>query len=120
MEAVYTLLQEKSVRDLTIEEVAKRAGVSKPTLYKWWPTKAALVMTLFQERIATYPPPVETLSAEPSLRWRVRRMFARRVFAKGVVATQATAHYLQDWILALRRARCTCLWIRVVLPSVMA
>ena len=74
MEAVYTLLQEKSVRDLTIEEVARRAGVSKPTIYKWWPTKAALVMTLFHERIATYPQPAETLTAEQSLRWRVRRM----------------------------------------------
>ena len=36
MDAVYTLLQKKSVRDLTIEEVAKRARVGKPTLYKWW------------------------------------------------------------------------------------
>ena len=34
MNAVYALLQEKSVRDLTIEAVAKRAGVGKPTLYK--------------------------------------------------------------------------------------
>ena len=74
MEAAYTLLQEKSVRDLTIEEVAKRAGVSKPTIYKWWPTKAALVMTLFHERIATYPQPLEALGAEQSLRWRVQRM----------------------------------------------
>jgi len=35
MDAVYALLQEKSVRDLTMEEVAKRAKVGKPTLYKW-------------------------------------------------------------------------------------
>jgi hypothetical protein len=34
MDAVYVLLEEKSVRDLTIEAVAKRAGVGKPTLYK--------------------------------------------------------------------------------------
>jgi len=32
MDAVYTLLQEKSVRDLTMEEIAKRARVGKPTL----------------------------------------------------------------------------------------
>src|SRR5579859_2667198 len=40
MDAVYSLLQKKSVRDLTMEEVAKRAQVGKPTLYKWWPNKA--------------------------------------------------------------------------------
>ena len=53
MDAVYGLLQEQSVRDLTMEAVAKRAKVGKPTLYKWWPTKAALVLAMFAERIAT-------------------------------------------------------------------
>ena len=32
LDAVYELLQERSVRDLTMEAVAKRAGVGKPTL----------------------------------------------------------------------------------------
>ncbi len=77
MEAVHALLQEKSVRDLTIEEIAKRAGVSKPTIYKWWPTKTALVMTLLHERIAFHPPQeVEARSAEQALRWRVRRLIS--------------------------------------------
>src|ERR1700731_4873639 len=52
VDAVYALLQEKSVRDLTIEEVAKRAKVGKPTLYKWWPTKATLVLAMLCERMA--------------------------------------------------------------------
>jgi len=51
MDAVFELLQEKSVRELTLEEVAKRAKVGKPTLYKWWPGKAALVMAMFHERL---------------------------------------------------------------------
>src|SRR5580692_10750203 len=52
VDAVYALLQEKSVRDLTIEEVAKRARVGKPTIYKWWPTKATLVLAMLCERMA--------------------------------------------------------------------
>lgn len=52
MDAVYALLQERSVRDLTMEAVARRAGVGKPTLYKWWPSKAALVFAMFHERLA--------------------------------------------------------------------
>jgi AcrR family transcriptional regulator len=74
MDAVYALLQEKSVRDLTMEEVAKRAKVGKPTLYKWWQTKAALVLAMLCERMA---PNLETptiLTAEESLRFRVRRL----------------------------------------------
>jgi len=74
MDAVYALLQEKSVRDLTMEEVAKRARVGKPTLYKWWPTKATLVLAMLCERMAPNLEKPTTLTAEESLRFRVRRL----------------------------------------------
>jgi AcrR family transcriptional regulator len=74
MDAVYDLLQEKSVRDLTMEEVARRAGVGKPTLYKWWPTKATLVLAMLCERMAPSLATPTTLTAEESLRARVRQL----------------------------------------------
>jgi len=72
LDAVYELLQKSSARDLTMEAVAKRARVGKPTLYKWWPTKAALVLAMFHERLATAPVPVKNESVEQSLRAKVR------------------------------------------------
>src|SRR5260370_2683196 len=74
IDAVYSLLQEKSVRDLTMEEVAKRAKVGKPTLYKWWPTKATLVLAMLCERMAPKLDMPADLTAEESLRFRVRRL----------------------------------------------
>jgi AcrR family transcriptional regulator len=74
MDAVYALLQKKSVRDLTMEEVAKRAKVGKPTLYKWWPTKAALVLAMLCERMAPNLEKPTVLTAEESLHFRVRRL----------------------------------------------
>lgn len=74
IDAVYALLQKKSVRDLTMEEVAKRAKVGKPTLYKWWPTKATLVLAMLCERMAPNLEEPTALSAEESLRFRVRRL----------------------------------------------
>ena len=74
MDAVYALLQEKSVRDLTMEEVAKRAGVGKPTLYKWWPTRATLVLAMLVERMAPKLEKPTVLTAEESLRFRVRNL----------------------------------------------
>ena len=74
MDTVYALLQEKSVRDLTMEEVAKRAKVGKPTLYKWWPTKATLVLAMLCERMAPNLAMPTVLTAEESLRLRVRRL----------------------------------------------
>src|SRR5437588_2040162 len=74
MDTVYVLLQEKSVRDLTMEEIAKRAKVGKPTLYKWWPTKATLVLAMLCERMAPNLEKPSGLNAEDSLRVRVRRV----------------------------------------------
>src|SRR6476659_5732204 len=74
VDAVFALLQQKSVRDLTMEEVAKRAKVGKPTLYKWWPTKATLVLAMLCERMAPNLEKPTTLTAEESLRLRVRRL----------------------------------------------
>jgi len=74
LDTVFALLQEKSVRDLTMEEVAKRAKVGKPTLYKWWPTKATLVLAMLCERMAPNLEKPTILTAEESLRFRVRRL----------------------------------------------
>jgi AcrR family transcriptional regulator len=74
MDAVYALLQKKSVRDLTMEEVACVAGVGKPTLYKWWPTKATLVLAMLCERMAPHLEKPTDLTAEESLRFRARRL----------------------------------------------
>ena len=75
MDAVYALLQEGPARALTMEAVAKKAGVGKPTLYKWWPSKAALIMAMFHERIAV---PVSAhqaaVTAEDALRITTRRL----------------------------------------------
>jgi Bacterial regulatory proteins, tetR family len=69
-------LEEKSVRDLTIEAVAKRAGVGKPTLYKWWPTKATLVLAMLCERMAPKLEKPTVLTSEQSLRFRVRSLLS--------------------------------------------
>ena len=74
MDTVYALLQEKSVRDLTMEEVAMRAKVGKPTLYKWWPTKATLVLAMLCERMAPNLEKPSDRTAEESLQFRVRSL----------------------------------------------
>ena len=73
LDAVYELLQKRSIRDLTMEAVAKRAGVGKPTLYKW-PTKAALVLAMFRERIAVALPSPSAGTAEEAIRDKARAL----------------------------------------------
>ncbi len=48
--ATVELLEEGGYRALTIEGVARRAGVGKQTIYRWWDgSKAALVLEAFSE-----------------------------------------------------------------------
>ena len=74
LDAVHDLLVETSVRDLTMEAVAKRAGVGKPTLYKWWPSKAALVFSMFHERLAREGRVLEEATVEALLRARMKHL----------------------------------------------
>lgn len=58
-----------SLQKLSIEGIARQAGVSKMTIYRWWPNKAALVIDSFIENhIARTPlskegPAVDALRA---------------------------------------------------------
>ena len=45
--ATFDLLQELSYPRLTIEAIATRAGVGKQTIYRWWPSKAAVLFDAF-------------------------------------------------------------------------
>lgn len=47
LSASYDLLLENGFGAVTVEKIAERAGVSKTTIYKWWPNKAAVVMDGF-------------------------------------------------------------------------
>ena len=42
--ATHALLNEKGGTGLTIEAIARRAEVGKPTIYRWWPTLADIVL----------------------------------------------------------------------------
>ncbi len=74
MDAVYAFLKERSVRELTMEGIAERANVGKPTLYKWWPSKAALVMAVLQERLVPKPEPISAKTGEEAIRARMHRL----------------------------------------------
>jgi AcrR family transcriptional regulator len=91
LDAVYDLLHERSVRDLTIEEVARRAGVGKPTLYKWWPSKAALVMAMLDERIVEDLSAPGARNAEEALRGLVTALVQRFNGFPGKVAAEILA-----------------------------
>ncbi|MFB8414765.1 TetR/AcrR family transcriptional regulator [Streptomyces albidoflavus] len=51
LDAVVDLVAEKGMAALTMDAVAARAGVSKPAMYRRWPTKQELVIAAAESRI---------------------------------------------------------------------
>jgi len=113
MDAVYELLKTKSVRDLSMDAIAKRANVGKPTLYKWWPSKAALIMAMFHERIVRQSEAPVAATAEEVIRAKMRRLIREvnglfgKVVADLIAEGQSDPSILRDFYerhVNLRRA----------------
>jgi AcrR family transcriptional regulator len=57
VDATLAMLGDVGYQGLTIEGVATLAGVSKATIYRWWSTKANLVIEAVSHRLQQPPPP---------------------------------------------------------------
>jgi AcrR family transcriptional regulator len=51
LDATVELLTEGGMAAVTMEAVAARAGVSKGTVYKWWPTRGAVALDAFMRSV---------------------------------------------------------------------
>ena len=66
--ATQELLVERGYRELTIEGVAARAGVGKQTIYRWWPSRAALVLEAYLAGSDAISPPAASGSTRDDVR----------------------------------------------------
>jgi AcrR family transcriptional regulator len=48
LDAAEAVLVEAGYAGFSIEAVARRARAGKPTIYRWWPSKAALLLEVYQ------------------------------------------------------------------------
>src|SRR5437764_10050904 len=76
LDGAVDLVEDLGYGQVTMEAIARRAGVSKQTVYRWWPTKAALVLEALNEGAAAIAPFPDTGSFEGDVRAFVRRSVA--------------------------------------------
>jgi AcrR family transcriptional regulator len=82
------LLTESSYGEVTMEGIAARAGVSKQTLYNWWPSKARLAMEAYAATAATRIPESDTGSTQEDLQRLL--CFTCQVLGRGESSLGAT------------------------------
>ncbi|MFJ4091759.1 TetR/AcrR family transcriptional regulator [Kitasatospora sp. NPDC089913] len=58
--AAIELVEELGYQSVTVERVAARAGVAKSTIYRWWKSKAPLVMEAYRTTVQQRMPEPDT------------------------------------------------------------
>ncbi|OBJ83072.1 TetR/AcrR family transcriptional regulator [Mycobacterium sp. 1245852.3] len=59
------LLRERSLADISVDDLAKGAGLSRPTFYFYFPSKDAVLLTLFERVIMQADSALQTMVANP-------------------------------------------------------
>ncbi|NLU75938.1 TetR/AcrR family transcriptional regulator [Streptomyces sp. HNM0575] len=74
LNAADDLLVEKGFAGVTMEGIAKRAGVAKQTVYRWWSTKTDVLMDAFLQDAAEDLTPPDDRDIALDLRGYLRRL----------------------------------------------
>ena len=89
LEAAAELLLERGLTAVSMDAVAARAGVSKATIYRWWPTKETLALDALHHEWAGGPPARDTGSLRGDLLSLLRpwaRLAGRRPYGRVIAA----------------------------------
>ncbi len=103
LEATARLMETVPVRVITIDGIAKEAGVGKPTIYRWWDSKCALVMDTFLATAAPKIPFPKSGSATDALSLQLKRVIkllrgrSGQIVAEIVGEGQSNPHVLEEF-----------------------
>jgi AcrR family transcriptional regulator len=95
LESAGELVRELGPRAVTVDAIAAAAGVGKQTIYRWWPSKSAVIMDALIEMTDPTPDelPDSTYEAVRLQMRRVAKMFASR---NGDLIRELVAHSQGD------------------------
>jgi AcrR family transcriptional regulator len=113
LDSARSLVSERGPHTVTVDEIAEVARVGKQTIYRWWPSKSAVIMDALIELTDPDPAdfPATTYAALRVQMRRVARMFSSRngeLIRELVADAQDDARLAQDFrdrFFAHRRAR---------------
>ncbi len=103
LQATVDVLAQAGYRALTIEAIAARAGVGKKTIYRWWPSKAALALEALTAHANVHVPFRDTGSLSGDLLAYFERSFPALqgesgTLLRGLAAeAQLDANFAQDF-----------------------
>lgn len=106
LQAAADLLLDHGMARVSMDAVAERAGVSKATIYRWWPSKERLALEALLKWAAASSPPRDTGTLRGDLLALVRpwvREIRTRPFGRVIAAVVAQAQSDPDFAAVYRR-----------------
>ncbi|MFJ1708455.1 TetR/AcrR family transcriptional regulator [Kitasatospora sp. NPDC088346] len=106
--AAFELCAERGFAATTIEAIAARAGVGKTTIYRWWPSKAAILaegVEIQRDASATFPDTGDIWTDLATQTGNVTRLFDTEFGAiwRGLIAAAQTEEYAADSVRRILR-----------------
>ena len=106
LQAAAELLLDQGGGQISMDAVAARAGVSKATIYRWWPSRERLVLDALLEWASASSPPLDTGTLSGDLLALVGpwvRDIRRRQFGRVIAALLAEAQSDPEFAAEYRR-----------------
>jgi AcrR family transcriptional regulator len=123
LKAALYLLERKPLRKVTSDAIARRAGVSKATIYKWWPNKSLVALDAYLAGMTERVTMPNTGSAEQDFTEQLKSVMAfyrsplGRLFCQFLAEGQSDAAFLalfRERFLFVRRDSARVMWRRGV------
>jgi AcrR family transcriptional regulator len=123
LKAALYLLERKPLRQVTTDAIAQRAGVSKATIYKWWPNKSMVALDAYLGGMTQRVAIPDTGSAELDFTVQLKSLTAfyksslGRIFSQFIAEGQSDPGFLalfRDRFLYARRDAARVMWRRGV------
>jgi len=119
LEAALESLDEVGFANTTTDLIAERAGASKATIYRWWPTKEALLLEALRDVVAQELPFPDTGDLKEDVRRQLRNFVKLLTGRRGGVMrsfiaaaqndTEVAAAFRNVWVIPRRAAAKTVL-----------
>jgi len=123
LKAALYLLERKPLRKVSADAIAQRAGVSKATIYKWWPNKSLVALDAFLAGITERVIMPDTGSAERDFTEQLQSLIAfylsplGKIFSQFIAEGQSDPEFLalfRERFLYTRREAAKIMWRRGV------
>ena len=123
LRATLQLLERKPLRKVTADAIARKAGVSKATIYKWWPNKSLVALDAYLAGMTERVIMPNTGSAEIDFTEQIKSVMAfyasslGRLFSQFIAEGQSDLGFLalfRERFLSVRRDHARIMWRRGV------